>query len=277
MKSFPKNIKEQVLSALHEDIGSGDITARLIKPETCLEVKLICREQAILCGTQWFELSFFQLDPNIRIEWFATDGAFLQADQTVCKIKGAAQAILTAERTALNFLQTLSATASITHHYSSLIKQTNCKILDTRKTIPNLRQAQKYAVQCGGGLNHRIGLYDAFLLKENHLAACGDMASAVKIAREIKPDALLEIEVENLDQLQMAIDCKVDRVLLDNFSLDMLRQSVILNNTRIKLEASGNITQENILDVAKTGVDFISIGALTKHVQAIDFSLRFID
>ncbi len=277
MSLLTETIKQQVTTALQEDIESGDITAQLINPDTQFEVQLICREQAILCGTEWFELSFLQLDSNLKIKWSATDGDSLKAGQSVCKISGNARAILSAERTALNFLQTLSATASVTHFYQNLINETHCRILDTRKTIPNLRLAQKYAVRCGGGLNHRTGLYDAYLLKENHLAACGDMASAVLKARQLKPDVLLEVEVENLQQLEQAIECKVDRVLLDNFNLDMLLQAVKINDSRIKLEASGDITEENILQVAKTGVDYISIGALTKHIRAIDFSLRFVD
>ena len=277
MNDFTKSITQQVTSALHEDIGSEDITALLIPANTQLSVHLICREQAILCGTDWFKLSFSHLDSRLKIEWFVTDGDSLQPDQTVCKISGNARSILTAERTALNFLQTLSATATVTNNYHKLIRETDCRILDTRKTIPNLRLAQKYAVRCGGGLNHRTGLYDAYLLKENHLAACGDMASAVKQARQLQPDVLLEVEVEDLQQLQQAIACKVDRVLLDNFSLDMLQQAVKINNKFLKLEASGDITEQNILQVAQTGVDFISIGALTKHIRAIDFSLRFID
>jgi len=277
MFTLAEIIKQQVATALQEDIESGDITALLIRPDTKLEVQLICREPAILCGTEWFDLSFLQLDSSLKIKWSATDGDSLKAGQSVCKISGNARAILSAERTALNFLQTLSATASITHYYQNLISETTCRILDTRKTIPNLRLAQKYAVRCGGGLNHRSGLYDAYLLKENHLAACGNMASAVQKARQLKPDVLLEVEVESLQQLEQAIECKVDRVLLDNFSLEMLHQAVDINDSRIKLEASGDITEQNILQVAKTGVDFISIGALTKHIKAIDFSLRFVD
>ncbi len=277
MQGLTETIKSQVVSALQEDIENGDITALLIQPDAQFKVQLICREQATLCGTEWFDLSFQQLDSTLKIKWLATDGDSLQADQIVCTINGNARAILSAERTALNFLQTLSATASITHFYQQLISETACRILDTRKTIPNLRLAQKYAVRCGGGLNHRTGLYDAYLLKENHLAACGDMAKAVQRARQLHPEVLLEVEVENLQQLQQAIDCEVDRVLLDNFSLDMLQQAVQINKTQIQLEASGDITEKNILQVAKTGDDFISIGALTKHIRAVDFSLRFVD
>ncbi len=267
---------QNVASALQEDIGDSDITARLIAPESTLEMRLYCREDAILCGSQWFDLAFHMLDPAIQIDWSIKDGEALKAAQPVCRLKGLARPLLGAERTALNFLQTLSGTATITRQYQGLIAHTGCKLLDTRKTIPNLRLAQKYAVQCGGGENHRLGLYDAFLLKENHLAACGGMAATVQQARELRPYALLEVEVENLPQLQQAIDCGVDRVLLDNFDLSMLQQAVALNAGRIKLEASGNITRQNIARVAETGVDYISIGALTKHVQAIDFSLRFV-
>ncbi len=277
MIKLNKTIQFNVTHALKEDIGAGDITAQLIPSDKPLEVRLICRENAILCGRDWFELSFFQIDSNIHIDWLAKDGDQLEANQTVCKLKGNARSILSGERTALNFLQTLSATATVTHQYQSLISNTGCKILDTRKTIPNLRLAQKYAVQCGGGVNHRTGLYDAYLLKENHLAACGDMGTAVNMARKLNPQVLLEVEVEDLQQLQQAIDCKVDRVLLDNFTLDMLQEAVKINDGTLKLEASGDITLQNIVEVAKTGVDFISIGALTKHIRAIDYSLRFID
>ncbi|MDJ0833352.1 MAG: carboxylating nicotinate-nucleotide diphosphorylase [Gammaproteobacteria bacterium] len=270
-------ITNHVNNALQEDLGDGDITVLLIPPEQQLELQLISRQHAILCGQQWFDEAFLQLDPGANIDWQVNDGDAVGPDQVLCKLAGNARAMLSAERTALNFLQTLSATASVTHYYQSLINHTACRILDTRKTIPNLRLAQKYAVRCGGGHNHRIGLFDAFLLKENHLAAAGDMASAVNQARHIKPDALLEVEVETLDQLRQAIDAKVDRVLLDNFSLEQLEQAVRINQGQVELEASGNITEQTIRQVAQTGVDYISIGALTKHIQAIDFSLRYID
>jgi len=271
------HIISDITRSLEEDLGSGDLTAQLIAPDTQLQVRLISRENAILCGTDWFTQAFIQLDPNNHIQWLADDGDHIKADQIVCKISGNARSILSAERTAINFLQTLSATATITNFYQGLISQTRCRILDTRKTIPGLRLAQKYAVSCGGGMNHRIGLFDAFLLKENHLAAAGSMAQACKQARHLNKEALLEVEVETLEQLQQAIEAQVDRALLDNFSLEMLQQAVKINQKRIELEASGNITEKNILDIAQTGVDYISIGALTKHVRAIDFSLRFID
>jgi nicotinate-nucleotide pyrophosphorylase (carboxylating) len=270
-------IVENIKTSFREDMGSGDITALLIAYNAVLNVSLICREPAVLCGSQWFSQAFLQLDPEVEIEWLAREGQLLQADSVVCQLKGNARAILSAERTALNFLQTLSATATITHRYQSQIADTGCKILDTRKTIPGLRLAQKYAVKCGGGTNHRIGLFDAYLLKENHLAAAGSIQAAVQQARDSHPEVLLEVEVENLHQLQQAIDSRVDRVLLDNFSTDMLRQAVSLAEGAVELEASGNITLDNIREVAECGVDFISIGALTKHIQAIDFSLRYND
>ena len=270
-------IDKNVSAALDEDLGSGDITANLIPDGTILKVRLICREQAILCGSQWFEQTFRRLDPRVTIDWSASDGDLIQAEQTVCELSGDARALLSAERTALNFLQTLSATASTTYHYQNLINSTGCKILDTRKTIPGLRLAQKYAVTCGGGMNHRIGLFDAYLLKENHLAASGSISLAVEKARQLSPDSLLIVEVENLDQLQQALDAKVDRAFLDNFSLDLLKQAVALNNGRIGLEASGNINEHTLVDIAATGIDYISVGALTKNIRAIDFSLRFID
>ena len=277
MGPLSRVIKHDIAQALGEDLGSGDITAQLIDVGTQLDVLLLCREQAVLCGRDWFEAAFKQLDASITFNWFANDGDKLIADSVVCEITGNARAVLSAERTALNFLQTLSATATLTRRYQQAIAGTGCKILDTRKTIPGLRQAQKYAVTCGGGTNHRIGLFDAFLLKENHLSAAGSIASAVKRARALHPEALLEVEVETLDQLQQAVACKVDRVLLDNFSLADLRRAVELNAGTIELEASGNITLDNIRAVAECGVDYISTGALTKNVQAIDFSLRYRD
>ncbi len=270
-------IVENINASFSEDIGTGDITASLIADDATLNVSLICREPAVLCGSQWFSQAFLQLDSEVEINWLASEGQLLQADSIVCRLKGNARAILSAERTALNFLQTLSATATVTHRYQSQIADTGCKILDTRKTIPGLRLAQKYAVKCGGGTNHRIGLFDAYLLKENHLAAAGSISAAVKHARDLHPEVLLEVEVESLDQLQQAMDAKVDRVLLDNFSTEMLRQAVSQAGGTVELEASGNITLENIREIAECGVDFISIGALTKHVQAIDFSLRYDD
>ena len=268
-------IINQAANALDEDVGRGDISAALIDAEKQLETELLVREDAVLCGCQWFEEVFRQCDQGIKVDWLAADGDKVSANTVVCKVSGPARGLLTAERSALNFLQTLSATATLTHSYADRISHTDCRILDTRKTIPQLRVAQKFAVLCGGGSNHRIGLFDAYLIKENHLAAGGGIAKTVARAREMNPDKLVEVEVEDLEQLQQAIDASVDRVLLDNFSIDDMVAAVELNQRRIELEASGNIELEQLLDIANTGVDFISIGALTKHLRAIDFSLRY--
>ena len=276
MTSVPPDIiRQQVATALDEDVGSGDISAALIDTASRLETELLVREEAVLCGRQWFDETFRQCDPEIVTHWYAQDGERIEADSIVCEVSGPARGLLTAERCAINFLQTLSGTATLTHRYASLLEDSACRILDTRKTVPLLRLAQKYAVACGGGDNHRIGLFDAFLIKENHLAACGDIAAAARRARELHPDKLLEVEVESLQQLRQAIDAGVDRALLDNFSLEQLAQAVELNDKRIQLEASGNVDQDNLRAVAATGVDFVSIGALTKNVRAIDFSLRY--
>ena len=272
---FHQLIVNQAANALDEDVGSGDISAELIDVSARLDTELLVREDAVLCGCLWFDEVFRQCDDSIDIEWLARDGDRIAAGSVIARISGAARPLLTAERSALNFLQTLSATATVTRRYADLLSGTGCRILDTRKTIPQLRHAQKYAVVCGGGTNHRIGLFDAYLVKENHLAACGGIAPAAARARELHPDRLLEIEVETLEQLQQAIDAGVDRALLDNFPLPQLRAAVTLNAGRIELEASGNIDVDNLREVAETGVDYVSIGALTKHVQAIDFSLRY--
>ena len=272
---FHQLIVNQAANALDEDVGSGDISAELIDVSARLDTELLVREDAVLCGCLWFDEVFRQCDDSIDIEWLARDGDRIAAGSVIARISGAARPLLTAERSALNFLQTLSATATVTRRYADLLSGTGCRILDTRKTIPQLRHAQKYAVVCGGGTNHRIGLFDAYLVKENHLAACGGIAPAAARARELHPDRLLEIEVETLEQLQQAIDAGVDRAMLDNFPLPQLRAAVTLNAGRIELEASGNIDVDNLREVAETGVDYVSIGALTKHVQAIDFSLRY--
>lgn len=268
-------IINQAANALDEDVGSGDISAGLIDSEARLETKLLVREDAVLCGCQWFDEVFRQCDDSITTHWQAADGDRITANSVVCEVSGPARGLLTAERSALNFLQTLSGTATLTQTFADKIQHTRCKILDTRKTIPQLRVAQKYAVLCGGGGNHRIGLFDAFLIKENHLAACGGIADAVARARKMHPHKFLEVEVEDLQQLQQAIDAGVDRVLLDNFSLTAMQQAVELTAGRTELEASGNIDQHQLVEVALTGVDFISIGALTKNLRAIDFSLRY--
>jgi nicotinate-nucleotide pyrophosphorylase (carboxylating) len=268
-------IINQAANALDEDVGSGDISGSLIDAEARLETELLLREDAVLCGCQWFEEVFRQCDERIDIHWLAGDGDSVPANSVVCEVSGPARGLLMAERSALNFLQTLSGTATLTRTYTDQIKHTDCRILDTRKTIPQLRIAQKYAVLCGGGSNHRIGLFDAYLIKENHLAAGGGIAKTVARARELHPGKLLEVEVENLAQLQQAIDVGVDRALLDNFSVEDMANAVKLNQKRIGLEASGNVELEQLVEIAATGVDFISIGALTKNLRAIDFSLRY--
>lgn len=267
-------IQDSVRTAIREDVGSGDVTAALCPVEPA-QAQVICRENAILCGQDWFTETFRQIDQDIRIHWNVNDGDELQPKQEVCTIDGNARSILIAERTALNFLQTLSGTASITHAFVAALANSSTKILDTRKTIPGLRQAQKYAVICGGGKNHRIGLYDAFLIKENHIAACGSIKLAIEKARKQQPELTIEVEVETLEQLQQAIEFHADIALLDNFSLEQIKQAVTLNKHQIKLEVSGNIELETIVDYAMIGVDYISVGALTKHVRAVDYSMLF--
>lgn len=269
-------IKKQVQQALNEDIATGDVTAELIASDKEAHAQLICREEAILCGRDWFNQAFYLLDNTVEIHWFFEEGQRLKENDIVCKISGNARHILSSERTALNFLQTLSATASTTNQYVKAVAGTNCKILDTRKTIPNLRLAQKYAVSCGGGVNHRIGLYDMVLIKENHIQAAGSITAAVTMARKNQPSLKIEVEAENLDELQQALDNKVDRVLLDNMDIKTLEKAVALTNKQTDLEASGNITLDTIRAVAETGVDYISTGAITKNITAVDFSLRFI-
>jgi len=268
-------IEENVFNALKEDIGDGDITAELIPQENISLATVISREPCVFCGLDWFEETFRQLDDDILIDWCVDDGDRIDAGQIICTISGSSQNIVTGERTALNFVQTLSATATISALYASMLEGTATKVLDTRKTIPGLRMAQKYAVSCGGCENHRLGLYDAFLIKENHISACGSIASAVTEARFRNPELKVEVEVENIDELHQALDAGADRVLLDNFDLDTMKLAVELCAGRVITEASGNITLENIQQVAQTGVNYISTGALTKDIQAIDLSMRF--
>ncbi len=274
-KDALKIINSAVNTALDEDIGTGDVTAASFNNNETASAKVVCREEAVLCGQQWFELVFYKLDPDVAIDWKLNDGDQLEKDATVCALSGSAQAILTGERTALNFLQTLSGTATKTKIYVDRIAGTNAQILDTRKTLPGMRYAQKYAVRCGGGKNHRIGLYDAILIKENHIATAGSVSKAVNEAKQQYPSIKLEVEVENASQLKEALNTQTDVILLDNFSLSELENAVSITNGKKKLEASGNMTLENIREVAKTGVDYISIGAITKHLQAVDFSMRF--
>lgn len=272
-------IVSTVTTALAEDVGGGDLTAQLIPVDRNSRATVITREPAVLCGRAWFDEVFRQIDRNVRISWSAKDGDRVRADQVLCALEGPSRALLTGERTALNFLQSLSGTATVTRQYVDAISGTQCRILDTRKTIPGLRLAQKYAVRCGGGTNHRIGLFDAILVKENHIAAAGSIAAAVGEARRVDSKVMLEVEVENFDELQQALDAGVDRILLDNFSLDDMRRAVQATrqhrNPKIELEASGNMSLETLRPVAETGVDFISVGGLTKHLRAIDLSMRF--
>lgn len=269
-----ENIVLSVKSALKEDVGDGDISATLLPIDSISKAKLISKERAVLCGTAWFNEVFQQLDPNVDVKWNVTDGELIVPNQTICWINGLSRHLLTGERTAINFLQTLSGTATLVREYVQIIKNYKAQILDTRKTIPGLRLAQKYAVTCGGGKNHRMGLYDAFLIKENHIKAKGGILQAINQAKQKKQ--LIEVEVENLDELKEALSVNPNRILLDNFSIEELKQAVLTANGKIKLEASGNVNKESIEEIAKTGIDYISVGALTKDVISIDFSLRFI-
>ncbi len=270
-------IQQQVQLALTEDIGSGDITAELIPANTQVQGVIVCREAAILCGQPWLNEVFRQLDSKVEIHWYFSDGDRLQTNDRICSIKGDARPILSGERTALNFIQTLSGIATTTTHYVQQLAGTSCKLLDTRKTIPGLRLAEKYAVRCGGGVNHRMGLYDAYLIKENHITAAGSIKAAIQTAREKQPDVWIEVEVETLSELQQAIDASAERILLDNMDTEMLQKAVALTQGRAELEASGGIELSRLPTIAATGVDFISTGAITKHLQAIDFSLCLLD
>jgi nicotinate-nucleotide pyrophosphorylase (carboxylating) len=272
------NIKKTVKIALKEDLNyKRDITSLLIPRNKRITAKVITREDMIVCGQAWVNEVFNQIDPEIKIGWYYKDGDFVKAKSVLYSLEGEARGVLTGERTSLNFLQMLSGTATITHKYVQKIKTTKSKLLDTRKTIPGMRLAQKYAVRCGGGCNHRMGLYDAFLIKENHIMACGSITLAINAANRAAKNKLIEIEVENLQQLQEAITARADIVMLDNFSLPEMRQAVKINRKRVKLEVSGNISLETIKSIAKTGVDYISVGALTKNVKAIDLSMRILN
>lgn len=270
---LPADIPETVRRALQEDVGSGDITAELIPADAMATAEILCREQAVLCGVAWVNQVFTLLDPLISLRWNNADGDHIEAGQTILRLSGNARSLLTGERCALNFLQTLSATATISARLASLVAHTKVKLLDTRKTLPGLRRAQKYAVLQGGCFNHRLGLFDAFLIKENHISACGGISQAVAKARQSKPGTPVEVEVESIGQLQQALECGPDIILLDNFDLQQLRQAVAINANRAKLEASGGIDENSLVQVAETGVDFISIGALTKDVKAVDLSM----
>jgi len=260
--------------AFAEDIGAGDATADLLPAGASAKATLTCREEAVIAGTAWFDACFRKLDPSVRIHWQAKDGARVAPGSVICQLEGQARALVSAERSALNFLQLLSGTATMTAAYVAAVAGTTVRVLDTRKTVPGLRLAQKYAVRCGGGHNHRIGLYDAILVKENHIIAAGSIANAVDAARRLHPKLLLEVEVENLDELQQALDAGVDRIMLDNFTIPLMREAVAITAGRVSLEISGNVDLSTIRAYAETGVDFISVGALTKHVHAVDLSLR---
>jgi nicotinate-nucleotide pyrophosphorylase (carboxylating) len=264
-----------VREALSEDIGSGDITAALVPSSERARATVISREDAVLCGTAWFNAVFAELDTGITVDWKTRDGEPIRAGQTLCVVDGPAGQILTGERTALNFLQSLSGTATLARRYASAVSGLGVKILDTRKTIPGLRQAQKYAVRVGGCHNHRMGLYDGILIKENHIVSAGSIERAVQTARRKNPGVLIEVEVENEIQIAEALAAGADILLLDNFSPNALRSAVRLTAGRARLEASGGVTLENIRSIARTGVDYISVGALTKNIHAIDLSMRF--
>lgn len=268
----PADLSSCVHRALNEDIGTGDLTAELLPADEVSTAVILTREEAVICGIPWVDEVYRQLDASVTCQWQCADGDIIKPGQEICTISGLTRVILTGERTALNFLQLLSGTATLTRKYVSLIEGSNARLLDTRKTIPGLRTAQKYAVVCGGGRNHRMGLYDAILIKENHIAAAGDIPSAIRNAKTMNRS--VEVEVEELSQLAQAIEAGADTILLDNFGIEEIKAAVELNNGRVKLEVSGGVNSETIAAIAATGVDFISVGELTKNVRAIDFSMR---
>ncbi|HAU4929395.1 carboxylating nicotinate-nucleotide diphosphorylase [Aeromonas hydrophila] len=282
-----QDIRRAVRAALLEDLGdaltpldqpdaSADITAQLIPADRLASARVITREAGVFCGQPWVDEVFVQLGGEVKVEWLVQDGEVLSPNQELFRLHGPARVLLTGERNALNFVQTLSGVASLTARYVAELADTDCRLLDTRKTLPGLRSAQKYAVTCGGGKNHRIGLFDAYLIKENHILACGGIAEAISEARRLNPGKPVEVEVESLVELEQALAAGADIVMLDNFDIPMMREAVTLNHGRAKLEVSGNVTLDTLADYAATGVDFISVGALTKHVRALDLSMRFI-
>ncbi len=274
LATLTAEIEANVRRALLEDVGSGDITAQLIPAERLAKATVISRDAAVIAGTAWVDAVFRQLDPRVAVHWQVMDGDRVQPNQALFHVEGPARSLLTGERSALNFLQMLSGVATKARHYADIVANTQVKLLDTRKTLPGLRFAQKYAVTCGGCHNHRIGLFDAFLIKENHIAASGGIAQAITAAHKIAPGKPVEIEVESLDELREALDAGADIVMLDELSLDDMREAVRLNAGRAKLEASGGINDDTLLVIAETGVDYISIGAMTKDVKAVDLSMR---
>ncbi|MEV3822391.1 carboxylating nicotinate-nucleotide diphosphorylase [Aeromonas dhakensis] len=282
-----QDIRRAVRAALLEDLGdaltaldqpdaSADITAQLIPADRISTARVITREAGVFCGQPWVDEVFTQLGGDVQVEWLVQDGEVLAPNQELFRLHGPARTLLTGERNALNFVQTLSGVATLTARYVAELAGTDCRLLDTRKTLPGLRSAQKYAVTCGGGKNHRIGLYDAYLIKENHILACGGIAQAIAEARRLNPGKPVEVEVESLVELEQALAAQADIVMLDNFDVPMMREAVALNQRRAKLEVSGNVTLDTLAEYAATGVDFISVGALTKHVRALDLSMRFI-
>ena len=280
LASLDTEIERNVAAALAEDVGSGDLTAQLVAADTLRRATIVSREDAVLCGTAWFDRCFAKLDPAISITWHATDGDRVVPDQVLCELEGPARALLSGERTALNFLQLLSGVATKARRYADAITGTRAQVVDTRKTLPGLRLAQKFAVKCGGGGNHRLGLYDAILIKENHILAAGSISAAMAAAREVAATAdggcqFIQVEVENADELREALTAGATMILLDNMSLDEMREAVAISAGRAVLEASGNVTLETLRAIAETGVDRISVGALTKDVRALDLSMRF--
>ena len=274
LSDLSAEIEANVRRSLAEDIGSGDITAQLIPQERLANASVITREAAVICGTAWVDEVFRQLDPRVAVSWNVADGQKVEANQVLFRLQGPARALLSGERSALNLLQTLSGVATVAQHYADKVQGTSVKLLDTRKTLPGLRLAQKYAVTCGGCHNHRIGLFDAFLIKENHIAACGGISQAVQAAHQIAPGKPVEVEVESLQELQQALEAGADIIMLDELSMEDMREAVRINAGRAKLEASGGIDEQTLVGIAQTGVDYISIGSLTKHVRAIDLSMR---
>jgi len=275
---FFEDLKQNVKLSLKEDIGGGDLTASLIPENNNSTAKIIAKEDAIVCGRPWFDAVFQEINQDIKINWIVKEGNKVAKNTVICELKGSSSSLLTAERSALNFLQTLSATATITATFVEQLKNTKTKLLDTRKTLPGLRLAQKYAVKCGGGTNHRVGLYDAILIKENHIMAAGNIAKAVATAKKLHPNVKIEVETENLNELHQALEAKADIIMLDNFSTPLIVEAVAINKqhkNKSKLEASGNIEINRLAELATTGVDFISTGAITKNIQAIDYSMRF--
>ncbi len=270
-----EHVRRAVTLAIDEDVGTGDITAQLLQSNKIVAAEIITREAAVMCGAPWVEEVYRQLDPGITIKWLVEDGQKIAPTQLLCTLQGPATSLLTGERIALNFLQTLSGTATTTRRFVERLQHSKTQLLDTRKTIPGLRNAQKYAVQCGGGNNHRLGLYDAYLIKENHIIACGSITQAIDTAKVLHPGKTVEVEVENLTELEEALTAGADIVMLDNFEIASIDEAVKITKGRAKLEVSGNVTEERLPEIAATGVDFISVGSLTKHVRAVDLSMRF--